>query len=106
MRLHEQRLQNTAAGLANSLRGVGSGRQPPLHDKLAKLRLPVLLISGALDSKYSALAYDMARRLPEASVHVVAGAGHTIHLERPDEFDRLVLRFLSSVLPAGVQENV
>ena len=105
-RLHEQRLQNTPAGLANSLRGVGSGRQPSLHDKLPALRLPVLLIAGALDSKYSALAYDMARRLPEASVHVVVGAGHTIHLERPDEFDRLVLQFLSNVFPGGVRGNV
>ena len=102
MRLHAQRLQNTPAGLANSLRGVGSGSQPPLHKELAELRLPVLLIAGALDGKYSALAYDMARRLPEASAQVVAGAGHTIHFERPDEFDRLVLQFMSSTLPGGV----
>ena len=106
MYVHEQRLQNTPTGLANSLRGIGSGRQPSLHEKLPALRLPVLLIAGALDSKYSALARDMACHLPEASVHIVAGAGHTIHLERPDEFDRLVLQFLSSTLPGRAEGNV
>ena len=93
-RLHEQRLQNTPAGLANSLRGVGTGAQPSLHERLPALRLPVLLIAGALDSKYSALACEMARSLPEAPVQVVVGAGHTTHFERPDQFDRLVLQFL------------
>jgi 2-succinyl-6-hydroxy-2,4-cyclohexadiene-1-carboxylate synthase len=91
--LHEQRLQNRALGLANSLRGVGTGTQPSLYGRLPTLRLPVLLIVGALDGKYSAIAYEMAQSLPEAQVHIVAGAGHTTHFERPEQFDRLVVRF-------------
>jgi len=91
--LHEQRLRNRALGLANSLRGVGTGAQPSLYERLPALRLPVLLIAGELDGKYSTIAYEMARSLPEAQVQLVAGAGHTTHFERPEQFDRLVVRF-------------
>jgi 2-succinyl-6-hydroxy-2,4-cyclohexadiene-1-carboxylate synthase len=96
--LHEQRLQNRPDGLANSLRGAGAGAQPALHRKLPSLHLPVLLIAGALDSKYSRLAQDMAGRLPDAKVEIVDHAGHTVHLERPEVFDRLVLQFCGAHL--------
>ena len=43
--LRRQRLNNRASGLANSLRGVGTGVQPALHDQLPTLDLPVLLIT-------------------------------------------------------------
>jgi 2-succinyl-6-hydroxy-2,4-cyclohexadiene-1-carboxylate synthase len=91
--LRAQRLGNRATGLANSLRGIGVGVQPALHDRLPDLRLPVLLIAGGLDSKFCALAQQMARALPQAQVRIVPGAGHTVHLEQPDVFDDLVRAF-------------
>jgi 2-succinyl-6-hydroxy-2,4-cyclohexadiene-1-carboxylate synthase len=96
--VHEQRLRNHPDGLANSLRGAGVGTQPALHRKLPDLRLPVLLIAGALDSKYSRIAQDMASCLPDAKVEMVDHAGHTVHLEQPEVFDRLVLQFCSAHL--------
>jgi 2-succinyl-6-hydroxy-2,4-cyclohexadiene-1-carboxylate synthase len=90
---HEQRLGNRPAGLANSLRGAGAGTQPDLYRKLTSLHLPVLLIAGGLDNKYSRIAQDMAARLPDAMVEIVDHAGHTVHLEKPEVFDRLVLGF-------------
>ncbi|MFQ5381957.1 MAG: 2-succinyl-6-hydroxy-2,4-cyclohexadiene-1-carboxylate synthase, partial [Dehalococcoidia bacterium] len=36
-------------GLANSLRGMGTGAQPPLHNRLASLPMPVLLLAGEED---------------------------------------------------------
>lgn len=94
--LHEQRLRNRPGGLANSLRGVGTGAQPPLYDRLSALALPVLLIAGELDAKYWAIARDLAQSISHAEVRIVAGAGHTVHLERPDQFDALVLDFCAS----------
>lgn len=94
--LHEQRLRNRPSGLANSLRGVGTGAQPPLYDRLSEPTLPALLIAGELDAKYRAIARDMAQSLSHADVRIVAGAGHTVHLERPDQFDALVLDFCAS----------
>lgn len=96
--VHEQRLRNRPDGLANSLRGAGAGTQPALHGKLPSLHLPVLLIAGALDSKFCAIAQDMASCLPDAQVEMVDHAGHTVHLEQPEVFDRLVLQFCSAHL--------
>ena len=82
--LRDQRLQHTAEGLANSLEGLGAGMQEPVLQRLRGLRLPVLLLAGALDAKYCELAYEMATLLPQCCAHVVPDAGHAIHLERPD----------------------
>lgn len=79
-----QRLASNPQGLANSLRGTGTGAQPSLHDLLSTVTVPVCLIVGALDAKFRAIAADLAGRLPDARVVVVPGAGHAVHLEAPD----------------------
>jgi 2-succinyl-6-hydroxy-2,4-cyclohexadiene-1-carboxylate synthase len=94
-RLHAQRLRNDPIGLANSLRGMGTGRQESLWDRLAWLEVPTLLIAGALDAKYRALAYQMAAALPNARAVIVPGVGHAVHLEQPQSFAKNVLEFLS-----------
>jgi 2-succinyl-6-hydroxy-2,4-cyclohexadiene-1-carboxylate synthase len=78
------RRRNTAPGLAAALRGLGTGVMPSLWDRLGELPMPVDLIVGARDDKFRAIAGRMAERLPDARVHVVEGAGHAVHLERPD----------------------
>jgi pimeloyl-ACP methyl ester carboxylesterase len=53
-----------------------------------------LLISGLLDVKFVAIGNEMAKLLPMATHTIVAAAGHTVHLEQPERFAELVLRFL------------
>jgi 2-succinyl-6-hydroxy-2,4-cyclohexadiene-1-carboxylate synthase len=96
--LHQQRLANRAAGLANSLRGVGTGVQPGLQEQLAQLDLPVMLMAGELDTKFCALAGQMALQIPRAVVRIIPGAGHTVHLEQPELFVRHVREFCAQVL--------
>jgi 2-succinyl-6-hydroxy-2,4-cyclohexadiene-1-carboxylate synthase len=92
--LRAQRLNNRAVGLANSLRGLGTGAQAPLHDRLADLPMPALVIAGRLDAKFTAIARVMAAALPQGRLALVAEAGHAAHLEQPALFDRLVAGFL------------
>jgi len=94
--LREQRLSNRALGLANSLRGMGAGAQPPLHHRLPELAMPSLLMAGEEDEKYVRIVRDMAAVMPKARAVIVPGAGHTVHLERPESFRALVLEFLRS----------
>jgi len=93
-RIREQRLRLNPSGLANSLRGMGTGSQPSWWESLPRLNLPVLLIAGEEDEKYAAIAERMRRVLPSARMEIVPGAGHNVHLERPNVFRDLVVPFI------------
>ncbi len=95
--LKQQRLQNRADGLANSLRGLSVGAQASLWDQLPNIRVPTLLLAGQLDPKFSAIAQRMADAMPNARLEIVHEAGHTVHLEQPARFDELVLNFLTEI---------
>ena len=92
--LRTQRLSNQAMGLANSLRGVGAGVQPPCHDALPQLSMPVRCIAGEEDARYLQLAQEMASVIPHGEAFIIPGAGHATHLEQPQAFHKAVLSFL------------
>jgi 2-succinyl-6-hydroxy-2,4-cyclohexadiene-1-carboxylate synthase len=81
--VHEDRLRSTPAGLAAALRGLGTGALPSLWDRLPLLPMPVTLIAGQRDHKFTAIARQMAQRLPHAEVRTVPNAGHAAHIEQP-----------------------
>lgn len=87
----EDRRRNTARGLADSLRHAGTGTQRSLWEDLGRLRMPVTVIVGAHDHKFTAIGREMVVAIgTNATLHVVASAGHSAHLERPDAVARLV----------------
>ncbi|MCL4263991.1 MAG: 2-succinyl-6-hydroxy-2,4-cyclohexadiene-1-carboxylate synthase [Anaerolineae bacterium] len=90
--LHQQRLQNNPLGLANSLRGMGTGAQPSLWEQLPTLTIPTLLLAGELDTKFVTINRQMAALLLNAHLEIVPGAGHTVHLERPLAWQESVIR--------------
>lgn len=95
--LRDQRLTNRPRGLANSLRGMGTGQQPSLWEELAHIDQPTLLLAGARDPKFANIARQMGQRLPHAQLSIVPDAGHTIHLEAPQTFQMQVLMFVHTV---------
>ena len=72
-----------------------------LHAEHAKVRCPMLAITGAELDTWSELSEEqLAERLahiPDVRHHVVPGAGHYVHIERPDEVLRLLVGFLAEV---------
>jgi 2-succinyl-6-hydroxy-2,4-cyclohexadiene-1-carboxylate synthase len=95
--LRRERLRNSVRGLANCLRGLGHGAQPPLWDRLAEIRAPTLLIAGSLDPRYVAIAEQMHRAIRGSQLEVFPDAGHTVHLEQPEAFSQVVDRWLRSL---------
>jgi 2-succinyl-6-hydroxy-2,4-cyclohexadiene-1-carboxylate synthase len=77
----EDRITNSARGLASSLRLCGTGTQPPLWNRLETLSMPILLIAGEKDQKFCALAQRMHALLPNSELHIHPRVGHTVHLE-------------------------
>ena len=97
VRQREQRLRNRPVGLANSLRGMGTGAQPSLWSRLGSVNRPVLLINGELDTKYVTINAQMASQFPNCQTITIAGVGHNAHLEKPEIFCQIVREFLDSV---------
>jgi 2-succinyl-6-hydroxy-2,4-cyclohexadiene-1-carboxylate synthase len=88
--LREQRLDNSAQGLANALRGLGTGAMPPIWGELREVNVPGLVMAGELDEKFASLARTLASILPEGHLSILPDTGHALHLESP-------LRFLKAV---------
>jgi 2-succinyl-6-hydroxy-2,4-cyclohexadiene-1-carboxylate synthase len=76
----EDRLRNTAAGLAASLRGMGTGVMVPRWDQVP----PATLIVGEFDAKFRAIADRMG------TATVIPAAGHAAHLEQPHQVARVI----------------
>jgi len=78
------RCTNGAAGLASSLRLVGTGTQVPLWDRLGELRMPVLIVTGGRDAKFDELGRRLVAGIgPSARQVTVDDADHAPHLQRP-----------------------
>jgi len=95
-----ERLRNTAAGLASSLRLCGTGTQEPLWDRLPSLSCPVLALAGSDDLRFASHALRMARLVPHGVASLVPGGGHAVHLAQPEQTGRLVRHWLDAVGPS------
>jgi len=90
-----QRRLSDPTGLAKSLRIMSTGKQPSLWGKLGEINLPLLLLAGEKDLKFSGIALSMADLCPTAEVRIIANAGHNLHIEQPEQFVRIVRDFLA-----------
>ena len=93
-RQHRATTPEPGLGLANSLRGMGTGQQLPVWDQLQRFERPTLLVVGERDTRYRGIAERMRRDLPNATLEVIDNAGHTAHVDQPAHFARLVTDFL------------
>lgn len=94
-----QRMTNRPDGLAASLRRCGTGAQVPLWDRLDRLSMPVLLLHGRRDPKFSAISAEMAEAIGPSARRQALDGTHAVHLERPDRAAEAVARFLESLPP-------
>ena len=93
-KLFQRRSHNSPYALAATLRGSGQGVMPYVGHRLQELSMPSLYISGALDTKYTTIGRDVFGKLPNFKHVIVEGAGHNVHIEKPQMFEQAVLDFL------------
>lgn len=92
--VREERLGQTEAGLAKSLREMGTGVQPSWWDQLHALRMPVYLIVGNLDEKFVRINQAMEKTMTQSELVVVHESGHSVHVEQAEKFATIVMEFL------------
>lgn len=90
----------TEAYLATVRSMVSPAAMLGLHDltrELGKIQAPVQLVWGADDPLFPLSHAQRAHALlPGSRLAIIEGAGHTPQADRPDEFNRVLARFLAS----------
>ncbi|MFM9848673.1 MAG: alpha/beta fold hydrolase [Hyphomicrobiaceae bacterium] len=91
--------EHSALGSANTQLGVQRER-PSLYeliDDMKKLAVPTLIITGDEDWPCLLPGVLMKQNIASSALAVMPNAGHTINIEDPDEFNRIVGNFLAQV---------
>ncbi|MCA1553159.1 MAG: alpha/beta hydrolase, partial [Chloroflexi bacterium] len=74
---------------------------PPAVDRLSEIRVPTRVIYGDLDPTETMRTCTMlGEQIPNAQTRLMRGTAHLPNMERPDEFNRIVLDFLNSITAA------
>jgi 2-succinyl-6-hydroxy-2,4-cyclohexadiene-1-carboxylate synthase len=79
----EIRLAHDAEGLARSLEALGLAEMPDHRAALRAAKIPITLITGSLDTKFSQIARALAGESSHVDAQVVEGVGHNVVLEAP-----------------------
>ena len=99
-RLFAERLgQHSDRGAANTMRGVQM-RRPSLYDLeagLRAMRAPLLVIVGDEDDHCLQPGLFLKRTVPACGLAVLPKTGHTLNLEEPELFNRLLAEFIAQV---------
>ncbi len=73
---------------------------------LAHIRVPTLLVGGEFDRVAApAVLKQMAAAIPRARYAELAGIGHLMNLEAPEEFDALLIDFLREPAPKPLPDT-
>lgn len=91
-RLAARRLAGMRPTWARALVGLSTGRQAPIGERLRSTGVPTLLVAGTQDERYLALLGTLAGEAG-AWYYVIPGAGHALHMERPETFASVIRSF-------------
>jgi pimeloyl-ACP methyl ester carboxylesterase len=70
---------------------------PPGYKRLPEITVPTLVMIGDRDVKgMQLIADDLHSKIPGSKKVIVQGADHIVNMSRPEEFNRIVLEFLSA----------
>ena len=87
----------SAQGLAHAARGMLAQTDGRVMASLPEIRVPTLVLVGALDQPFLAATDYMAGKIPGATRVVIDGAGHASNIDRPREFNAAVMHFLGGL---------
>jgi pimeloyl-ACP methyl ester carboxylesterase len=98
-------LESQVAGMAEQVSGKAMmqllhvmAHRPDSTELLAEKHVPTCVIAGELDTLMPAAELaNMAQNIPGAEYHSVEGSGHLPNLEIPEEFNRILQRFLTKI---------
>ncbi|MGO4570349.1 alpha/beta fold hydrolase [Microvirga sp. 2TAF3] len=99
-KLFAERLgKHSSLGAANTMRGVQM-RRPSLYDLKSELEMldaPILVMVGDEDDHCIQPGVFLKKTITRCGLAVLPKAGHTLNLEEPELFNRMIAEFIAQV---------
>jgi aminoacrylate hydrolase len=93
----ERRMEANAPSQAIQLARIDMVIANDLLDRLDGIDVPTAIVAGELDVVTPPyFSEELARHLPHAELHTIPDSGHSVFVERPEEFFAIVQRFLQA----------
>jgi len=94
-----QLTEHSSKGQALTMRGVQMKRPSlwELTDRMKQIKVPTLIVTGDEDDPCLEPGLLMKRHIPSAGLVVIPWSGHTINIEEPEVFNRILLEFFVRV---------
>lgn len=102
-RLSAMLQKNVSQSKVNILYGdLSACNEMDLTGKAEKISVPALMICGAEDKMVPPdFSRELAAKIRNSSLEIIAGAGHMVMLEQPAELEKVLDRFIASISAAG-----
>jgi len=91
----DQLAQHSAQGSALTMRGVQAQRPSlwELKESIIKIEVPTLIVTGDEDEPCLEASLFLKRQIMTSALVVLPRTGHTLNIEEPDAFNRVVSEF-------------
>jgi 2-succinyl-6-hydroxy-2,4-cyclohexadiene-1-carboxylate synthase len=76
----QERRGHTNKGAAWAMRTLGLGRMPSWWERLSTCKVPIQIVTGALDQKFTKIGAEMSQF---ATHTIIPGVGHNVAIEAP-----------------------
>ncbi|MDQ6637360.1 MAG: alpha/beta fold hydrolase [Candidatus Dormibacteraeota bacterium] len=88
------------AGFASACRAMAALRAQPLDGELSRIQAPLLVIAAAEDQLCPPRAAEAIQAgVPSARLAIIAGSGHQVEVEQPEQLSGAMLGFLAELRP-------
>lgn len=91
----QERREHTMGGVAWAMRTLGLGRMPSWWEQLSTCKVPLQIVTGALDLKFTKIGAEMSQF---ATHTVIPGVGHNVVIEAPASIVNAIERDLSLLM--------
>ena len=65
----------------------------PMWQQLGELAMPVMLVTGTTDAKFTTIGQHMLERMHPGVAHIQLEGGHALPLEQPEVLGGLITAF-------------
>jgi len=88
--------KNSEEGIISGL--VSLATRMDSSESLGNIEVPTLLVAGEHDKIIPLSEMEfLQKNIPESQLEVIKGAGHLSSMENPDEFNRIIAEFVTSI---------